>query len=67
MTTTAMAPASVKFPASMRHAAQRLAKKYGLSFNALIRLALAEKLERASERWDFSHQASSEIHLEEKR
>jgi len=39
-----MKPTSIKFTDAQRREGQRVADEYGLSFNALIRALLAEKL-----------------------
>jgi hypothetical protein len=39
-----MEPSSIKFPPAMRRDGQRLAREYGLSFNALVRMLLAKEL-----------------------
>jgi antitoxin component of RelBE/YafQ-DinJ toxin-antitoxin module len=42
-----MTPTSIKFPTDMRQTGERVAKSYGLSFNALIRMLLAKEIRRA--------------------
>ncbi len=41
-----MTPTSIKFPPDMREKGERVAKAYGLSFNALMRMLLAKEIQR---------------------
>jgi antitoxin component of RelBE/YafQ-DinJ toxin-antitoxin module len=41
-----MSPTSIKFPPDMRQEGERVAKAYGLSFNALMRMLLAKEIRR---------------------